>query len=86
MAPHDHAENRSGNRAGEKLARDCRSNAKLLEMIIATDLSHDGKKWPWRDKHREAVAYNCERCRHSKKPRQKQHHRRHRNAGNEPSE
>ena len=64
-APHEQRENRSTDRADHKLTGNCRSNAKLLEMIVAADLAHERKKRPRRNEHRKAIADDDERCGHA---------------------
>ena len=79
-------ENCAGNCADKNLTGDCRSNAELFQMIVAADLSHNGKKWSGRNEDREPVANEHKRCRHAKQPRQKQHGCRHHDSGNRAGE
>ena len=65
IPPHEQRENCSTDRAHEHLAGNCRSNAKLLEMIVTSDLAHERKKRTRRNEDRKAIADNYERCRHS---------------------
>ena len=81
-SPHEQRENCSTDRADEKLAGNCRSNAKLFEMIVTPDLAHERKKRTRRNEHRKAIADDEERCRDAERSEQK-HRRRHHDCGHE---
>ena len=65
IAPDEPPENRSTDRADHKLTGNCRSNAKLLEMIVTSDLAHERKKRTRRNEDRKAIADDDERCGHA---------------------
>ena len=81
-APHEQRENCSTYRADEKLAGNCRSNTKLLEMIVTPDLAHERKKRTRRNEHGKAIADDHERCRDAER-REQQHRRCHHDCGHE---
>ena len=64
-APHEPIKNRSTDRADHKLTGNCRSNAKLLEMIVTSDLAHQRKKRTRRNEDRKAITNDHERGGHA---------------------
>ena len=66
-AMNEQPENRSADRANHELTGNCRSNAKLLEMIVTSDLAHERKKRPRRNKDRKAITNDHERCRYAER-------------------
>ena len=80
ITPHDQTENRAAESTNKKLARHCRSNTELLQMIVAADSAHDGEKRSRRNENREPIADNRERRRDAETC-EDEHDHRHRDAG-----
>ena len=76
FAAREQSKHRSSNRADQKLAGNCRSDAKLFQMIVAADLAHERKERSRRNEHRKAITDNYERCSHAQRSEQ-QHRGRH---------
>ena len=79
---HQQAEERAAEHAHDQLSKDGRADAKLLEMIVTADATHQREKRSRLYENRKAIADNCERRRDAEHC-EDQHHNCHRDSGDQ---